>query len=206
MDPKIADRLTVYARRACQVQSKNARINWRTAMTRSSIIVASVLTLIAFPPLVSTMATPASAGEQERSSSDISDESLRDLLRDWVRDRPDRRDMLMDLLEDRRERRADLMDRVHDRMDRRDQLRERISSRWDDDEDGSWRDRGDLRDRLRERISSRGDDEEDGSRRGRLRERLAEGRGGGDCYFLTRSLRNEDRTLLVFVRRRVCRD
>jgi hypothetical protein len=174
-------------------------------MTRSSIIVASVLTLIAFPPLFSTMATPASAQEQEWSNSDMNDGDLRDLLRDWVRDRPDRRDMLMDLLEERRERRADLMDRVHDRMDRRDRLRERISNRGDDDEDGSWRDRGDLRDRLRERISSRGDDEEDGSRRSRLRERLAE-RRGGDCYFLTRSLRNEDRTLLVFVRRRVCRD
>ena len=39
-------------------------------MTRSSIIVASVLTLIAFPPLFSTMTTPASAAgagmEQQR--------------------------------------------------------------------------------------------------------------------------------------------
>jgi hypothetical protein len=175
-------------------------------MTRSSIIVASVLTLIAFPPLFSTMTAPASAGEQEWSNSDMSDGNLRDLLRNWVRDRPDRRDMLMDLLEDRQDRRAETMDRMHDRMDRRDRLRERISNREDDDEDGSWRDRGDLRDRLRERISSRGYDEEGGSRRGRLRERLAERHGGGDCYFLTRSLRNEDRTLLVFVRRRVCPD
>jgi hypothetical protein len=148
-------------------------------MTRSSIIVASVLTLIALPPLFSTMTAPAAAQEREWSDSDMSDGNLRDLLRDWVRDRPDRRDLLMDLLEERRDRRAEHMDRVHDRMD--------------------------PRDRLRERISSRGDDEEDGSRRGRLRERLAE-RRGGDCYLLTRSLRNEDRTLLVFVRRRVCRD
>jgi hypothetical protein len=175
-------------------------------MTRSSIIVASVLTLIALPPLFSTMITPASAQEQEWSNSDMSGGNLRDLLRDWVGDNPDRRDMLMDLLQERRGRRAEVMDRMHDRMDRRDRLRERISNREDDDEDGSWRDRGDLRDRLRERISSRGYDEEGGSRRGRLRERLAERRGGGDCYFLTRSLRNEDRTLLVFVRRRVCPD
>lgn len=179
--------------------------DWRTAMTRSSIIIASVLTLIAFPPLLSTMTTPAAAQEQEWSGDDMSDGDLRDLLRDWVRDRPDRRDMRMDLLQERRERRADLMDRMHDRRDRRERLRERISSRWDDDEDGSWRDRGDRRDRLRERISSRWDDEEDEGLRGRLRERLAE-RRGGSCYFLTRSLRNEDHTLLVVVRRRVCRD
>ena len=174
-------------------------------MTRSSIIVASVLALIALPPLFSAIATPAVAGEQEWSSSDMSDGNLRDLLRDWVGDNPDRRDMLMNLLQNRRDRRAEVMDRRHDRMDRRDRLRERIANRGDDDEDGSWRDRGDLRDRLRERLSSRGDNEEDGSQRGRLRERLAE-RRGGDCYLLTRSLRDEDRTLLVIVRRRVCPD
>lgn len=173
-------------------------------MTRPSIIVASVLTLIASPPLLSTMSTPAAAQGQEWSDSDMSNGDLRDLLRNWVRDNPDRRDMLIDLLQERRERRADLMDRVDDRMDRRERLRERISSRWED-EDGGSRDRGDLRERLRERISSRGDDEEDGTLRGRLRERLAE-RRGGTCYFLTRSLRDEDRTLLVVVRRRVCRD
>ena len=41
-------------------------------MTRSSIIVASALTLIALPPLFSTMTTPASAQEQEWSDSDMS--------------------------------------------------------------------------------------------------------------------------------------
>jgi len=174
-------------------------------MTRSSIIVASVLTLIALPPLFSTVTAPALAGEQEWSNSDMGDGNLRDLLRDWVRDNPDRRDMLLELLQNRRDRRAETMDRIHDRMDRRVRLREQISNREDDDEDGSWRDRGDLRDRLRERISSRGYDEEGGSLRGRLRERLAE-RRGEDCYFFTRSLRDEDRTLLVIVRRRVCPD
>jgi hypothetical protein len=148
-------------------------------MTRSSIIVASVFTLIALPSFVATMTTPVSAQEPEWSDSDMSDGNLRDLLRNWVGDNPDRRDMLIDLLQNRRDRRAEMMDRMHDRMDRRD--------------------------RLRERISNRSDDDEDGNLRGRLRERLAE-RRGGDCYFLTRSLRDEDRTLLVIVRRRVCPD
>ena len=202
-------------------------------MTRASIIVASVLGVIAFPPLLSTITSPAAAQEQEWSGSDMSDGDLRDILQNWVRDRPDRRDLLMNLLQERRERRADIMDRLDDRMDRRERLRERISSRWGDDEDGGSSDRGDLRDRLRERradrmdrlddrmdrrerlrerISSRwGDDEDGGSSdrgdlRGRLRERLADRRGGGDCYFITRSLTDEDRTLFVVVRRRVCRD
>jgi hypothetical protein len=151
-------------------------------MTRPSIIVASVLTLIAFPLLLGVTTTPASAQEQEQewSESDLSGGDLRDLLTDWVHERRDRRDMLMDLLQERRDRRAELMDRLHDRRDLRERLRERISNRWEDeDDDGGWR--------------------------GRLRERLAE-RRGGNCYFLTRSLRDEDRSLLVIVRRRVCRD
>jgi len=96
-------------------------------------------------------------------------------------------------------------------------LRERV---------GHWRDRGDeqdedgggLRGRLRERVGhwrDRGDeeDEDGGGLRGRLRERVGDRvaerrRGGeeGDCYILTRSLRDADRDLLVVVRRRVCRD
>jgi hypothetical protein len=80
-----------------------------------------------------------------------------------------------------------------------------------------WRDREDdedqdMRGRLRERIGNwrgREDDEDDGGWRGRIAERIAERRRGGeegDCYFLTRSLRDEDGDLLVLVRRRVCRD
>ena len=151
-------------------------------MARPSIIAASVLTLITLPPLVYTMTTPAAAQERESSDRDMSDGDLRDLLREWVRDRPDRREQLMDRLQERRDRRADLVDRLLDRGDRSDRLRERIASRSDDDEE-----------------------EEDGGWRGRLRERLAE-RRDGDCYFLTRSLRDADRSLLVVVRRRVCRD
>ena len=77
-------------------------------------------------------------------------------------------------------------------------------------------DRQDSRGRLRERTShwrDREKEEDDGGLRGRLRERIAERiaerrRGGeeGDCYFLTRSLRDQDGDLLVVVRRRVCRD
>jgi hypothetical protein len=182
-------------------------------MTRSSIIVVSALTLIAAPIMFCAITTPATAQEVEWSDSDVGDGDLRDLLRNWVRDNPDRRDMLIGLLQERREdrrearreerrdRHTDRMDRVHDRMDRREQRRERISSRWDNEEDGSWRDRADLRDRMRERISSRWDDEEGES----LRERLAE-RRDGNCYVVTRSLRDEDHTLAVIVRRRVCRD
>jgi hypothetical protein len=163
-------------------EAENSLIDWRTAMTRSSILIASVLTLIGMPPLLAAIAGPASAQEQEwgnNDNGDMNDVDLRDLLRDWAGDRPDRRDLLMDMLENRQDRRADRMERMHDRMDRREQRRERISNRWDDDEDGS--------------------------RRGRLRERLAE-RRDGDCYFLTRSLTNEDRSLIIVVRRRVCRD
>ncbi len=153
-------------------------------MTRLSIITASVLTLIALPPLVGTMTSPALAQEHDWSDndSDMGDGDVRGLVRDWVRDNPDRRDMLMDLLQERRDRRAELMDRMHDRMDMRDRIRDRIASRWEDDDHG-----GDWRSRLRERIAER---------RG----------GGGNCYFLTRSLRDEDGSLLVVVRRRVCRD
>ncbi|MGF9761240.1 hypothetical protein AAII07_39225 [Microvirga sp. 0TCS3.31] len=183
-------------------------------MTRSSIIVASALTLMAASILLPTITTPATAQEFDRSESDMGNGNLRDLLRDWVGGSPERRDMLMDLLqerredrrearrEDRRERRADRMD---DRGDLRDQLREGISSRRDNDEDDNWRDRGDRRERWRERISSRWDDDEDEGLRGRLRERLAE-RRSGNCYVLTRSLRDEDHTLAVIIRRRVCRD
>jgi hypothetical protein len=101
---------------------------------------------------------------------------LRDLLRDRIRTREDLRDLIVDL--------------IHDRQDLRGRLRERISH---------WRDRE--------------EDEDDGGLRGRLRERIGERmaerrRGGeeGECYFLTRSLRDEDRDFLVIVRRRVCRD
>src|SRR4051794_4615356 len=91
--------------------------DWRTDMTRLSIIAASLLTIIALPPfLVGAMTSPAAAQEQEGGDSDsnMGDGDLRDLLRDWVQGRADRRDMLMDLLQERRDRRSELMDRLRD--------------------------------------------------------------------------------------------
>ena len=99
-----------------------------------------------------------------------------------------------------RDRSDPLMDRVRTRQDLRDLIIDLMQ------------DRQDLRGRLRERIShwrDREEEEDGGGLRGRLRERIAERhRGGeeGDCYFLTRSLRDEDGDFLVIVRRRVCRD
>lgn len=105
------------------------------------------------------------------------DVDLRDLLKDRIRTRQDLRDLIIDL--------------IRDRQDLRGLVRERISQRRDREDDGD--DDGGLRGRLRERIA----------------ERIAERRRGGeegDCYFLTRSLRDEDGDLLVIVRRRMCRD
>jgi hypothetical protein len=147
-------------------------------MARLSIIAASVLTIIALPPfLVGAMTSPAAAQEQEWGDSDST-------MGDG-----DLRDLLRDWIQGRADRRDMLMDLLQERRDRR----------------------SDLRDRLRERITSRLDEEDDnrgyddGGWRSRLRQRFAE-RHGGNCYFLTRSLRNEDGSLLVVVRRRVCRD
>jgi hypothetical protein len=82
-----------------------------------------------------------------------------------------------------------VIDLIHDRQDLRSRPRERISH-WRDEEEedgGGWR--GPLRERIAERVAERrrGDEE-------------------GDCYFLTRSLQDEDGDLVVVVRRRVCRD
>jgi hypothetical protein len=92
-----------------------------------------------------------------------------------------------------------LMDRgMERRQERRQERREDLR----DDDDG------DRRGRLRERVQAfrDRDDEDHGGWRSRLRQRIAERRDGGGCYFLTRSLRDEDGDLLVVVRRRRCRD
>jgi hypothetical protein len=168
--------------------------NWRSIMTRLPVLAIAALTLVASPSLLLATTTPAAAQDDDWSGGE-SDSSLRDLVRSWIQERGDRRDMLLDLIQERRDRRDEVMDLLNERMDRRDELREflRYHPR--------------LREHLRERLASRWDDEDegDGDWRGRLRDRLAE-RRGGDCYFLTRSLRNEDRSLLVVVRRRICRD
>ena len=145
-------------------------------MVRLPVIAAAVLAIAASAPVIGTTTSPASAGWRDRDG-DV-DRDLRDLLRDRIQTRQDLRDFIIDLL--------------HDRQDLRRRLRERA---------GHWRDRGDE------------EDEDSGGLRGRLREligdRVAERRRGGeegDCYILTRSLRDADRDLLVIVRRRVCRD
>jgi hypothetical protein len=148
-------------------------------MARLSVIAAAVLAIAASTPVICTTTSPASAQGWRDRDGDVS-RDLRDLLMDKIRTRQDFRELIINLLQDR--------------QDLRGRLRERIShlrDQEDDDED----DNGGLRGRLRERIA----------------ERIAERRGGGggddgNCYFLTRSLRDEDGDFLVIIRRRVCRD
>lgn len=149
-------------------------------MARLPVIAAAVLAIAASAPVICTTTSPASAQESRDKDGDMN-RDLRDLLKDRIRTRQDLRDLIVDLIQDRQ-----------DRQDLRGRVRERISQRRDreeEDEDGG----GGMRGRLRERIA----------------ERIAERRHGGeegDCYFLTRSLRDEDGDFLVIVRRRVCRD
>lgn len=185
-------------------------------MTRLPVLAMAAFSLFASPTLFLTTTTPVAAQEDDWSTdgSDVSDSSVRDLLRDWIQERGDRRDMLMDLIQERRDQRDMLLDLLQERRDRRgelvdflrdhpglrERLRERLTSRSDDEGGGG------VRERLRERLASRWDDADDGGGlRGRLREGLAARMEGG-CYFLTRSLRTQDGSLLVLVRRRVCRD
>ena len=173
-------------------------------MTRLPVMAIAALTLISSPVLSTMLTTPAFAQSDAWGSSepDLGDGSVRDLVRSWIEDRSDRRAMLSDLIQDRRERRDDLRDLLQERMDRRGELMDLL------------RDHPGLRDRLRERLASRWGDEtsqtgdENDDRAGwrdRLRGRLA-ARSGQGCFFLTRSLRDEDGSLLVVVRRRICRD
>lgn len=146
-------------------------------MTRlSAIAAAAVIAIAAAAPVICATASPASA-QGWRDRDGEMDRDLRDLLKDRIRTREDLRDLIVDLL--------------RDRPDLRGRLRERISQGRDREED---EDDGGLRSRVRERLA----------------ERIAERRHGGDeegeCYFLTRSLRDEDGDLLVIVRRRICRD
>ena len=185
-------------------------------MTRLPVLAIAAFSLFASPTLLLTTMTPVAAQDNDWSTDgyNVSDSSLRDLLRDWIQERGDRHDMLMDLIQERRDQRDMLLDLLHERQDRRselvdflrdhpglrERLRERLASRSDDEGGG-------VRERLRERLASRWDDaDEGGGLRGRLRERLDARMEGGDCYFLTRSLRTQDGSLLVLVRRRVCRD
>jgi len=146
-------------------------------MARLPVIAAAFLAIAASAPVICTTTSPASAQGWRDKDADM-DRDLPDLLKDRIRTRQDLRDLIVDLIQDRQDLRGRLRERISQRRDRE-----------EEDEDGG----GGLRGRLRERIA----------------ERIAERRHGGeegDCYFLTRSLRDEDGDFLVIVRRRVCRD
>ena len=76
-------------------------------MTRLPVLAMAAFSLFASPILLLTTTTPVAAQEDDWSTdgSDLSDGSLRDLLRDWIQERGDRRDMLMDLIQERRDQR-----------------------------------------------------------------------------------------------------
>ena len=139
-------------------------------------VIAAAVLAIAASAPVICATTSPASAQGWRDRDGDTDRDLRDLLKDRIRTRQDLRDLIVDL--------------IQDRQDLRGRLRERISHARDREEE---EDGGGLRGRLRERIA----------------ERIAERRRGGeegDCYFLTRSLRDEDGDLLVIIRRRVCRD
>jgi uncharacterized coiled-coil DUF342 family protein len=153
----------------------------------------AALSLISAPIVYLATTSPAAAQNDEWGAGDT-DSSLRDLVQSWVQERADGRDTLMDWVQERQDRRDEFMNMLDERRDRRSEIMNFLR-------DHPW-----LRDRLRERLASRSSDEDSGGGlRGRLRERV-EDRLGGDCYFLTRSLRRQDGDLLVVVRRRICRD
>jgi hypothetical protein len=97
----------------------------------------------------------------------------------------DLRDLLMDRIRTRQDLRDLIADLLQDRQDRRGFMREHMRQ-WHDRDD---QDEGGWRERLRERVSERHHGGEE-----------------GECYFLTRTLRDEDGDLFVLVRRRICRD
>src|ERR1700738_3706584 len=139
-------------------------------------VIAAAVLAIAASAPVIWMTTSPASAQGWRDRDGDMDRDLRDLLKDRIRTRQDLRDLIIDL--------------IQDRQDLRGRLRERIShgrDREEEEDDGGWR--GRLRERIGERIAERR-------------------RGGeeGNCYFLTRSWRDEDGDLLVVVRRRVCRD
>jgi hypothetical protein len=147
-------------------------------MKRLTVLAAAASALLGSPPLLAAITTPAFAQEWRESHDEISDREMRDAFLDRLRVRQDIRDLLEDRLRSRMDR-DDISDMFRHR------LRERLAD---------WRER---------------DEDSDGGRRGRLRERLAErihGHDRDDCYFFTRSLRDQDGDFLVIVRRRVCRD
>jgi len=146
-------------------------------MTRLSAIAAAVLAIAASAPVICATTGPASAQEWRDRDGGM-DGDLRDLLRDRIQTREDLRDLIGDLLRDRPDLRGRLREWMGNWRDRE-----------EDEDDGGWRRR--RRERIAERIAER--------RRGGEEEE-------GECYFLTRSLRDQDGDFLVLVRRRICGD
>jgi hypothetical protein len=139
-------------------------------------VIAAAVLAIAASAPVMSTTTGPASAQGWRDGDSDKDRDLRDLLRDRIRTRQDLRDLIVDL--------------IHDRQDLQDGRRESIGRGRDQEEDedgGGWR--GPLRERIAERIAERR-------------------RGGeeGTCYFIIRSLQDEDGDLAVVVRRRVCRD
>ena len=182
-------------------------------MVRLPVIVAAVLAIAASAPLMCATTSPATARELRDRDGDM-DRDLRDVLRDRIRTRQDLRDVLRDRIRTRQDLRDLLEDLFENRPGLRGALRERIREARDEDEDED-EDHEGLRGAIRERIRDYRDrdDEDRGGYRGRFRERLAEriaerrhGEDEGQCFFITRTVRDEDRTLIVRITRRVCRD
>jgi hypothetical protein len=163
-------------------------------MKRFALIATTALTLAASVPVLCITPTASSAQEGWRSVMD---------------EHRDSRDALLDRLRRRQEIRRDLRDLLEDRIRERQDLRELITDLRDSDDGFGERFRGRIRERLRERVGDLDDEDGEHGWRGRVRERLADlrrGREGENCFFITRSIRDEDRDFFALVRRRVCRD
>lgn len=176
-------------------------------MARLALIVATVATMTAASAVSGAPALAAGDQDrQERAQARDDDGDLRDLLRDRVRTRQDLKDFIQDVMDERESRHAAFRDRAHERIsDRRDALARDDDD--DDDDDARERDRDRVRDRIadrRDRIADRRDREDD--RRGQRDRKASREDDEGQCYFMTRSLRDEDGSFMVIVRRRVCRD
>jgi hypothetical protein len=163
-------------------------------MKRFTFIATAALALSASVPVLCTTTTASSAQEGWRSG---------------MEDRGELRDALLDRLRRRQEIRRDLRDLLEDRIRSRQDLRELITDLRDSDDGFGERFGGRIRERLRERFGDLGEEDGEHGWRGRIRERFADlrrGREGENCFFITRSIRDEDRDFFALVRRRVCRD
>lgn len=155
-------------------------------MKQPTKIAAILLALAISTPLLISTTAPAFAQGARDSDDETRERPLLDIILDRLGIRQELRDMIVDRLLIRQDIGNLLGDRSRVRQALRERLRERQAAMHDGEDE----------------------DDDDGGLRGRLRERVAQWRHGrhGDCYFLTKSLREADGDLLVIVRRRFCRD